>query len=108
MLSPEEQKLLKKLAGGFLDGMVGDEREYRQYHSVYCGKVIRDGIPVSYRQNAPSGFETERHENAFVTEEQKLAFLQRYGWLMDDEEARAYSARYKPQHKENESGLLSP
>ena len=30
------------------------------------------------------------------TDERKLEFLQRYGWLMDDEAIRAYSARFKP------------
>ena len=26
----------------------------------------------------------------------KLEFLQRYGWLTDDDDVRAYSAKYKP------------
>ena len=30
------------------------------------------------------------------TDERKQEFLQRYGWLMDDEAIRAYSARFKP------------
>ena len=36
----EEKNLLAKLASGVLDGMVGDEREYRGYRSVFCGKYI--------------------------------------------------------------------
>ena len=103
--SREEQHLLDKLASGALDGMVGDEREYRGYKSVYCGKYIKDGVPVSYRQGASERFfngkENERHpgkrdEEHFVTDERKLEFLQRYGWLIDDEEVCAYSAKYKP------------
>ena len=43
----EEKKLLAKLASGVLDGMVGDEREYRGYRSVFCGKYIMNGEPVA-------------------------------------------------------------
>lgn len=101
----EENNLLQKLASGTLDGMVGDEREYRGYRSVYCGKYIKNGEPVSYRQGEGSRFfngkENEwipgkREEEHFGTDDRKLEFLQRYGWLMDDEDVKAYSARYKP------------
>ena len=101
----EEQSLLAKLASGALDGMVGDEREYRGYKSVYCGKYIKDGVPVSYRQGESERFfngrENERilgkrEEEHYDTDERKVEFLQRYGWLMDDEEVRAYSAKFKP------------
>ena len=52
----EEQSLLAKLASGALDGMVGDEREYGGYKSVYCCKYIKDGMPVSYRQGESERF----------------------------------------------------
>ena len=103
--TPEEQKLLEKLASGALDGMVGDVREYRGYKSVYCGKYIRDGVPVSYRQGQSERFfngkENERtpgkrEEEHFDTDDLKLEFLQRYGWLMDDNDVRTYSAKFKP------------
>lgn len=99
------KKLLEKLASGILDGMVGDEREYRGYKSVYCGKYIKDGEPVSYRQGESTRFfngkENERipgkrEEEHYDTDEKKLEFLQRYGWLTEDEEVRAYSAKFKP------------
>lgn len=101
----EELNLLAKLVSGALDGMVGDEREYRGYKSVYCGKYIKDGVPVSYRQGESERFfngrENERipgkrEEEHYDTDDRKLEFLQRYGWLMDDEEVRAYSAKFKP------------
>ena len=101
----EEQNLLARLASGALDGMVGDEREYRGYKSVYCGKYIKDGIPVSYRQGESERFfngrenervPVKREEERYETDEQKLEFLQRYGWLTDDEEVRSYSAKFKP------------
>lgn len=30
------------------------------------------------------------------TDDRKLEFLQQYGWLTDDDDVRAYSAKYKP------------
>ena len=101
----EERALLAKLASGALDGMVGDEREYHGYRSVFCGKYIKNGEPVSYRQGESTrifnGRENERipgarEEDHFNTDDQKLAFLQRYGWLIDDADAKAYSAKFKP------------
>lgn len=101
----EERGLLKKLASGILDGMVGDVREYGGYKRVYCGKYIKDGEPVSYRQGESTPFfngkENERipgkrNEEHYDTDDRKLEFLQRYGWLTDDEEVKAYSAKFKP------------
>ena len=101
----EEKNLLEKLASGLLDGMVGDEREYRGYRSVFCGKYIKNGEPVSYRQGESTRFfngkENEwlagkREEEHFDTDEKKLGFLQKFGWLIDDEDAKAYSAKFKP------------
>ena len=56
----EEKGLLAKLASGILDGMVGDERVYRGYKNVYCGKYIKDGEPVSYRQGHRHGRPSRR------------------------------------------------
>lgn len=104
----EERGLLAKLASGVLDGMVGDEREYRGYKSVFCGKYIQDGEPVSYRQGESSRFfngkENEpipgkREEEHFSTDDRKLEFLQRFGWLTDDDDAKAYSAKFKPKKR---------
>lgn len=108
-MTDEERALLAKLESGALDGMVGDEREYRGYRSVYCGKYIMDGIPVSYRQGQSERFfngrENERipgkrEEERYDTAGRKLEFLQRYGWLMDDPDVCAYSAKYKPAPKQ--------
>lgn len=101
----EEKSLLAKLASGILDGIVGDEREYRGYRSVYCGKYIKNGMPVPYRQGESTRFfngkENEqvlgkREEVHYDTDDLKLEFLQRYGWLTDDDDVRAYSAKFKP------------
>ena len=101
----EELKLLKKLASGMLDGMVGREKVYSGYKKVYCGKYIKDGEPVSYREGESSRFfngkeneriSVKREEDHYDTDNRKLEFLQRYGWLMEDEDVRAYSAKFKP------------
>jgi len=101
----EEKNLLAKLNNGVLDGMVGDERVYSGYSNVYCGKYIKDGVPVSYREGESSKFfngkENERSpgkrtEERYETDDSKLSFLQQYGWLIDDNDSRAYSSKFKP------------
>lgn len=103
--SNEEKGLLDKLASGVLDGMVGNEKVYHGYQDVYCGKYIKGGEPVSYREGESSRFfngkENERiagkrEEDHYDTDERKLDFLQKYGWLTDDEDVTAYSAKFKP------------
>ncbi len=104
-MTKDERKLLKKMNSGVLDGMVGDELVYGTYKKVYCGKYIKDGMPVSYRQGESERFfngkENERisgkrTEEYYDTDARKLEFLQRYGWLIDDDEVKAYSALFKP------------
>ena len=106
--SKEEINLLSLLARGLLDGMVGDEKVYSGYRNVYCGKYIKDGIPVSYREGESTRFfngkENERIpgkrvEELYDTDARKLSFLQRYGWLINNPEVRAYSAKFKPSGK---------
>jgi len=101
----EEKGLLAKLASGALDGMVGNEKTYSGYKNVYCGKYIKDGVPVSYRQGESSRFFNgkkneripgSRTEERYDTDDRKLEFIQKYGWLTDDDDAKAYSAKYKP------------
>lgn len=101
----EEKRMLAKLASGILDGMVGDEKIYSGHKDVYCGKYIKDGEPVSYRESESSRFfngkENERVpgkriEKHYDTDDRKLEFLQKYGWLIDDEDAKSYSAKFKP------------
>ena len=107
----EEKGLLAKLASGLLDGMVGDEKVYHGYKDVYCGKYIKDGEPVSYREGESTRFfngkENERipgkrTEEHYSSDDEKLSFLQRYGWLTDDEDAKKYSAKFKPKKKSND------
>ena len=104
-ITNEEKGLLSKLASGVLDGMVGDEKVYSGYKDVYCGKYIKNGEPVSYREGESSRFFTgkeneripgKRIEDHFDTDERKLGFLQQYGWLTNDDDVKAYSAKFKP------------
>lgn len=101
----EEKHLLEKLNSGALDGVVGSERIFGTYKQVYCGKFIKEGEPISYREGQTTRLfnnkecehiSGKRKEEHFDTEERKLEFLQRFGFLIDDKEVKAYSAKYKP------------
>ena len=101
----EERNLLAKLAEGLFDGAVGNEKVYHGYKDVTCGKYIKDGEPVSYREGESTRFfngrgnETipgKRTEEHFKTDDEKLGFLKKFGWLINDDDARAYSAKFKP------------
>lgn len=100
----EETRLLKKLSLGVLDGLVGDIWTCGR---STCWREIKNGIPTEYKQGPGGKFfnniENERFPGVlhliqkWVTDEQKLEFLQKYGWLMNDEDVVAYSAKFKPQ-----------
>ena len=103
-ITTEEKNLLAKLASGELDGQVGEESTGTDRKDIYCGMFIKNGEPVAYRQTeAPrflGGKENEhipgkRSEEHYNTDECKLEFLREYGWLMKDNDARQYSARFK-------------
>lgn len=102
--SAEEQKLLRKLSSGALDGLVGDffESSGGKLHK----KIIKNGIPMIINEGKSSRFfNGKENENIpgkitteyFDTDEKKLMFLRKYGWLMNDSDVRAYSAKFKPQ-----------
>lgn len=104
-MTNEERMLLKKLESGELDGLVGDDwTSGSGRREVTYWMRIRNGVPMVCRQG-PDGSYFDGDENVHVpgkyseerwdTDAQKLHFLQKYGWLMDDEDVRAYSAKYK-------------
>lgn len=101
----EEKHLLERLSKGDFDGPVGDDYVTGSYKKVYHWKSIRNGIPVFIREGESTRFfngkenETipgKRTEKRFETDEEKLEFLQRFGWLMSDKEVQEYSAKFKP------------
>ena len=101
----EEKKLLSKLQSGGLDGQVGNDLTTTGGSTVWT--EIRNGEPTRYKQGPGGKFfngkENERFSGVlhtlekWTTEDEKIGFLQRFGWLMDDSEVNAYSAKFKPQ-----------
>ena len=102
----EENALLQKLSSGELDGLVGNVIFTTGNSSVWT--EIRDGNPVRYKQGPGGKFfdgkENVRYEGVkhtleeWKTDEEKLAFLQKYGWLIDNNEAKDYSSKFKPEN----------
>ena len=59
---------------------------------------------MSYREGAGSSFfngkenkciSGKRNEVHYDTDEKKLGFMQKFGWLIDDNDVKGYSAKYK-------------
>lgn len=103
--TPEENRLLERMARGEFDGPVGSDFVTGTFKKVYHWKLIKDGVPVFIRQGESTrtfgGKEWEtasgkRTEQRYETDEQKLEFLKRFGWLIPDKEAKDYSAKFKP------------
>lgn len=102
-MTNEEKKLLKKLAKKLLDGQVGDILYTDGGSTVWT--EIKNGIPVRYKQG-PGGKFFDNRENVrydgvlhtlqkWTTDEEKLEFLQKFGWLMKDLDVKTYSAKFK-------------
>lgn len=102
--SREEKGLLEMLASGVLDGLVGDELITSGKSTVWT--EIRDGVPTRYKKGPGgkifNGKENERYEGVlhtlqtWKTDDEKLGFLQKFGWLIGNDDVRSYSARFKP------------
>lgn len=103
-MSNEEKSLLARLVSGALDGPVGNELTTTGGSTVW--KAIKNGIPAMFKQGPGGKFFDGKENECFNgvlhilqewnTDEQKLAFLRKFGWLMKDEAVKAYSAKYKP------------
>ena len=103
-LTTEEKKLLEKLNKGLLDGIVGDFLPTGRGSSVWM--TIKNGIPQQLKQGPTKKFfngkENEIIEGAlhtlktWATDEEKIQFIRKFGWLMKDAAAQAYSAKFKP------------
>ena len=88
-----------------LDGLVGTD-----YYTSGGSRIwmeIKNGTPVRYKQG-PGGKFLDGKENIkfegkktvrekWETDDEKLAFLQKFGWLMEDNNVKAYSAKFKPE-----------
>ena len=103
-MEKEEKKLLKRLKEGLLYGIVGDGLETSGGSMIWT--TIEDGNPVRYKKGPTTKFfngkENEKIPGKlhvlekWETDEEKIGFLQKFGWLINDEDAKAYSAKYKP------------
>ena len=103
----EEIGLLKLLSSGELDGYVGNNL-YTNGGSVVWTE-IKDGIPVRYKKGPGGkyfdGKENIRYEGIkhtleeWKTDDEKIAFLQKYGWLIDNDEVKDYSKKFKPEYQ---------
>ena len=102
--SKEEIGLLNKLKDGILDGRVGDELTTSGGSTVWT--AIKNGIPARYKEGPSKKFfngkENERISGVlhvlekWESDSDKLSFLQKFGWLMKDEDVRNYSSKFKP------------
>ena len=101
--TPEEQNILTKFFSGVLDGQVGDFFTTKGGSIIWT--AIKEGKIIRYKQG-PGGrfFNGKENEyfsgvkhiiDAWVTEDQILAFFQKFGWLLDDVDVQAYSAKFK-------------
>jgi len=101
----EENNLLKKLLSGALDGRVGRDLTTSGGSTIFT--AIINGKPARYKEGPTkryfNGKENERIGGVlhvleeWTTDEEKLSFLQRFGWLLKDDDAQKYSAKFKPQ-----------
>ena len=100
-----EIKLLNKLNNGLLNGVIGRDYKSRSEKYIIYRNVIEDGTPKSIRLKTDVAF-FDSVDNVFVssvesiisfeTDDEKLTFIQKYGWLMDDPDAQFYSSYIKP------------
>ncbi len=104
-MTEEEVKLIRLLENGELDGVVGETRIIHTRSPVRCGRYIKNGIPIIFREGRIRskllGKEDDtdqevREEEECLSTESKLFFLQKYGWLINNEYAREYSKKFKP------------
>lgn len=102
----EEIGLLELLSSGELDGYVGNDL-YTNGGSVIWTE-IKNGNPVRYKQGPGGKFfdgkENIRYEGVkhtleeWKTDDEKIAFLQKYGWLIDNDNVKDYSKKFKPEY----------
>lgn len=100
----DECDLLEKLRSHKLDGRVGDIYPDNGYGTSSWFEIFH-GVPSRIKLGPGSkvfnGKENERLESEpkiahqWKTDDEKIWFLRQYGFLMDDPDVKAYSAKYK-------------
>lgn len=103
-----EKVILEKLDKGLLDGVVGDNDSFIVDDAVLIIRFIRKGIPQKFIAHGEfehfNGKENVRvsgrcYTEYFRTPDEKLFFLQKYGFLMDDPDVRKYSEFFSRKNK---------
>lgn len=103
-----EKIVLEKLNKGLLDGLVGDDFVTGDYAKVTFRKIIKDGIPQILRFGAESKYFDNKENIRLPGKEsvqlletiaEKIEFLKKFGWLINDPDVKAYSALFKPKKK---------
>lgn len=103
-ISKEEKNLLAKLTTGLLDGIVGRDLTTSGGSTVWM--TIKNGVPKQFKQGPSKRFfngkENEVIDGVLHTlkewssDDEKIQFLRKFGWLMNDPDVVAYSAKFKP------------
>lgn len=106
-MTSEERNLIDRFKNGEFNGIVGDFFGTNGGSTVWT--EIRDGKATRYKEGPSKRFfngkENERTGGAlhvlaeWATDAQILEFLQKFGWLLTDKAANAYSAKFKPKKK---------
>lgn len=105
----EELILLERLTSRELDGKVGDTLPDNGYGSSYWFEIIH-GVPMQIKLGPGGKFfngdENEHWESEpkivhrYRSDDEKILFLRKYGWLMDDPAVKDYSAKYRDKAKQ--------
>lgn len=102
-----ENIIIEKLNKGLLDGPVGPDFNTGGHAIVTIRKFIVDGIPQIIRFGADRKYfdnkETikiagQKTVQLFESVADKLQFFQKYGFLLNDSDVKAYSALFKPKN----------
>ncbi len=99
-----ESELLRKLGKGLLDGFVGDYLTTSGGSTVWT--EIKNGTPMRLKEGPGGKFfngkENERFKGAthvlqkWSSDEEKVGFLRKFGFLMKDDSVKKYSSLFKP------------
>ncbi len=101
--TPEENELLKRLSNGEFDGIIGNIGTTMGGSTVW--KEIKNGIPMVFKLGPGGKFFNGKENEIFggvlhkqaeyLNDEDKLWFLKKFGWLLEDDLVRKYSAKFK-------------
>ena len=101
----KENNLLRGMKAGKLDGLIGDTFYPRDSKSTFWSEV-KNGVPTRFKRGPDrkyfDGKENIRKQGVlrstkkWKTDDEKLDFMKKYGWLSSDKKAKAYSKQFKP------------